>query len=98
MKVGIDIVEIPRIKNSIDKHSDFLTRYFTKAENEMFLTKKINKFQSIAGNFSAKEAFFKAIGTGVANFSFKEIEILRDNNGKPFINCFGKIEKIIKEN
>lgn len=97
MQVGIDIVEIPRIENSIKKSKKFLTRYFTDAENEMFSKKKINKIQSIAGNFSAKEAFFKALKTGIVNFSLKDIEVLRDENGAPYINCLGKVLKMINE-
>ncbi len=84
LKVGIDLVEIPRIKKAV-KNSRFVARVYSKAEQEYFEQKARNKIQSMAANWSAKEAFSKAIGTGIRGFAMNEIEVLRDETGKPYI-------------
>jgi len=79
IKIGIDIVEIKRIEKLINRYS--LNIKFLN-EDEKYTTKA----ESIAGIFAAKEAFSKAIGTGIGKeFSFKDISIIKDNRGKPFI-------------
>ena len=55
MKIGVDIVEVTRIKNAIEKNNGFLEKVFTKKEIE-YCEKRKNKYQSYAGRFSAKEA------------------------------------------
>ena len=82
--LGNDIVEIHRIKSALEKNPRFLSRVFTTKEQEYFVSRKM-KIESIAGGFAAKEAVSKAIGTGFRDFSMKDIEVLRDLNGKPFV-------------
>jgi len=91
--VGCDIIEIDRIAN-MDKR--FLEKHFTENERELFSRKK-NPEESIAANFAAKEALSKAIGTGVRGFSLNEIEVLRDDLGKPYINVLGKAKEILND-
>ena len=80
IKIGIDIVNIDRIKKLIDKFGIHKLKFLNKDE---FYT---NKPESIAGIFATKEAFSKALGTGIGKeFSFKDISILKDSKGKPFI-------------
>lgn len=81
--IGTDIIEIKRIEDAIE-HKDFCQRYFSDSENAYFKTRNYSP-QSIAGNFCAKEAFSKALGTGIRGFSLKDIEVLRDECGKPYI-------------
>lgn len=78
---GIDIIEIDRIKKAVRKES-FLNKIFTKKEIKLF---NKNKFNSIAGNFAAKEAVSKALGTGFRKFNPIDIEVLRDSYGKPYV-------------
>jgi len=79
IKIGIDIVEIKRIEKLIEKYG--LNLKFLN-EDEKYTMKS----ESIAGIFAAKEAFSKALGTGIGEeFSFKDISILKDSKGKPFI-------------
>lgn len=85
--IGIDIVEVERIQNAIEKNPRFLSRNFTEKEIEYF-TLKGNKYTSIAGNFAAKEAISKTLGTGFRTFSLSDIEILRDDLGKPIVNLY----------
>lgn len=81
IKTGIDLIEINRIKESVDKSERFLQKYF--GEEEIALFEKTGSYQSIAGNFAAKEAFSKAMGTGVRGFSLNEVQTLRDEPGRP---------------
>ena len=90
--IGTDIVEISRLAKAIE-NTRFLSRYFTPAENEYFLLKNKNP-QSIAASFAAKEAFSKALGTGFRGFSLKDVAILRDNVGKPYINVYNKAKDL----
>ncbi len=89
--IGCDIIEIERIANC-DKR--FLEKYFTIKEQELFEKRK--QVQTIAANFAAKEAFSKALGTGVRGFSLVDVEVLRDDAGKPYINLYGKAKELCK--
>jgi holo-[acyl-carrier protein] synthase len=94
--VGVDIIENKRIKNLISKKL-FLKRTFGK--NEIRLSKKtFNKTNFYSKRFAAKEAFAKSIGTGFRNdLNLKDIEILNDKVGKPFILKSKKINNLIKK-
>ncbi len=80
---GIDIVKISRIKNLIEKYGErFLKKIYTEAEIEYCQQKKIYA-PSFAARFAAKEAVLKALGTGMRNNSWQDIEVLNDDLGKP---------------
>jgi len=80
IRIGIDIININRIENLIDKFGIHKLKFLNTDE---FYT---NKPESIAGIFAAKEAFSKALGTGIGkSFSFKDISVLKNSKGKPFI-------------
>ncbi|MBM4157174.1 MAG: holo-[acyl-carrier-protein] synthase [Ignavibacteria bacterium] len=83
---GIDIIEIKRIKKIIEKYGDkFFNRILT--EKEIEYCKSFSKPElHFAGRFASKEAYSKAIGTGISkDFGWKDIEILNDKRGKPYI-------------
>ena len=88
--MGIDLVYVPRIEALIQK-GPFLSRFFTEKENEYFEKRQDPKV--VAGNFAVKEAFSKALGTAIREFSFKDVEVLREESGKPYIALRGKLEK-----
>jgi holo-[acyl-carrier protein] synthase len=91
--LGIDIIEVERIKQKI-KNKNFLSKVFTKKEIEL-CEKSRNKNEKYAVRFAAKEAFMKAIGTGWAKgIKFNEIEILNEESGKPFVLLYGKTKEI----
>lgn len=92
--IGTDIIEINRIESIVKKNGKFLEKNFTSKELEFFSKKKI-PYESIAGNFAAKEAVSKAFGTGIRGFSLKDIEVLRDELGKPLINLSSKVKSIL---
>lgn len=89
MKVGIDLVYVPRIQALLNK-GPFLTRFFTDKEIDYFNRRDLA--QVVAGNFAVKEAFSKALGTGIRGFSFKDVEVLRDELGKPIIRLHGRLK------
>jgi len=83
--VGIDIIEIERIEKLLCEKENFLSRNFTEAERELNL-----KLETAAGNFAAKEAFAKAMGTGFRGFGLIDVEILRNELGAPHIRFKGE--------
>lgn len=89
---GIDIVEIGRVEKAM-KNPHFLTRFFSPDEIRFFEEKNFAP-ASVAANFACKEAFSKAIGTGIRNFALNEVEILRDELGKPHISLSGDAKKL----
>ena len=92
---GIDLVKIERIEKIIKKWGDnFIFRIFTSLEREYCEKKKGNKFQSYAGKFAAKEALLKALGLGLREANWKEIEIKNDELGQPIIDTSGKLKNI----
>lgn len=86
--VGCDIVNINRINAMIDKYGEkFLQRIYTKQEIANAPLHDSKRISYYAKRFAAKEAYAKAIGTGIgASISFREIEILSDKKGKPCFN------------
>ena len=96
--LGTDIIEVNRIKKNIEKVSGLKTKLFTQSEIE-YCEAKRHSAEHFAARFAAKEAFFKALGTGWRyGFAFKEIEILNNELGKPEITVSGKIKEYITEN
>ncbi|MBI3883835.1 MAG: holo-ACP synthase [Sphingobacteriales bacterium] len=95
--IGIDITEVERIANSIGKEKGFREVIFSKNEIA-YCEAKTNKFEHYAARFAAKEAFFKALGTGwMAGTAFNEIEITNEENGKPVINLLAATASTVKE-
>ena len=94
--IGTDIVSIVRIKNSL-KNKNFIDRIFN--EKEILKCKKINNsINCYAKRFAAKEAFSKALGTGISNgINFNEIVILNKKSGKPYINIIGQTKKVLNK-
>ncbi|MGZ3766384.1 MAG: holo-ACP synthase [Mucilaginibacter sp.] len=87
--VGIDMIEVERIAEKISKESGFRELVFSKTEIAYCESKK-NKFEHYAARFAAKEAFFKALGTGwTENTLFNEVEIINNKNGKPELTLLG---------
>ena len=94
--IGTDIVRISRIKKSLKKEL-FLQRLFNK--KEISKCNKIKNYENcFAKRFAAKEAFSKALGTGIAKgINFNEILVLNEKNGKPFIKLLNKTKKKVEE-
>lgn len=93
---GVDIVEISRIEEILKRKESFLERFFTAEERKLF-EKKGFKTETIAANFAAKEAISKAFGTGIRGFRLDELEILREESGKPYVNLYGSAKALASE-
>ena len=99
IRTGTDIIEISRVKESIESTNEkFCERVYTEKEREYCENKKMQKYQHYAVRFSAKEAVFKAISDELENkfqISWKDIEILNDEKGRPYVNILNnKIQNI----
>ncbi len=94
--IGVDIVEISRIEDSIGRLGDrFLTKLFTEAEIAYCRSKK-NPAQHFAARFAAKEAVSKALATGWAGeFEWKNVEVFNEPSGKPGIVLHGKTADVL---
>lgn len=97
--IGTDIIEIDRIKKSIDDYGNhFLNKIFTQTEID-YCSKKANKYQHFAARFAAKEAVFKAISSGWQEaVGWKDIEIMNEPTGMPIVNPKGKLKSFLSEN
>ncbi|MDR1673897.1 MAG: holo-ACP synthase [Oscillospiraceae bacterium] len=93
MSIGTDIIEISRIEKSINTPR-FLERVFSLAELELFRTKK-NAPAMIAGRFCVKEAFGKALGTGIRDFELTDVTTLNNELGAPYIILAGNAKKLL---
>lgn len=95
---GTDIIEIDRIKKSIETIGNkFLQRVYTKKEIEYCENKKNQKYQHYAARFAGKEAIFKAISEYLKDkysIGWKDIEIVNDDRGKPKVNLYIEIKEI----
>ena len=90
MEIGVDIVEIDRIKKAVN-NENFIRKIFTKEEiNSIKQKKGESLYRHVAGRFAAKEAVSKVLGTGIGFFRWKDIEILPDKFGKPVVRLYGK--------
>lgn len=95
--IGCDIIDLERL--DVD-NSKFVAKILTPKELEFFSSKKTikQKREYLGGRFAGKEAFFKAVGIEKKLNTFLDIEILNDNNGKPFINYPNTFISIAHEN
>ncbi len=77
---GVDLIEIARIERAIDRHGErFFQRFFTAQEIEFCA----GRAGSLAGRFAIKEAVAKALGTGIGDFNWTDIEVVCDGRGRP---------------
>jgi holo-[acyl-carrier protein] synthase len=86
LRTGVDLIEIARIEEVITRHGrHYLDRVYTPAE----LDQAARQTESLAGRFAAKEAVAKALGTGIGEIGWKEIEILGDDQSAPTLKLHG---------
>ncbi len=96
--IGIDIIEIDRVREAAEKYGfRFLRRVFTDNELKYCRRRKALRYPELAVRFAAKEAYAKAIGTGISGFGrsndgvgWREIEVVNDQRGKPLLSFKGR--------
>ncbi|MDO5022197.1 MAG: holo-ACP synthase [Eubacteriales bacterium] len=93
--IGIDICNIGRMEKFC-QNPRFKDRVFTTTEQQYAENRGMFKFSSYAGMFAAKEAFSKAVGTGIGGITFLDIEVLHEINGRPSIALYRAAEKTAK--
>lgn len=85
--IGVDIIELARIEEVVNRWGErFFRRIYTEAELKLCR----NMTGPLATHFAGKEAVMKALGTGVRGVGWREIEILSERSGKPFVRLHGK--------
>lgn len=88
--VGIDIIEVDRVRKVYEKHPDrFLKRVFTEQE----VLQCRGKITRLAGRFAAKEAICKALGTGMRGVAWREMEIVQLRSGRPSVRLHGNAKR-----
>ena len=93
--IGIDMIEVQRVADKMGK-TGFAELVFS-AREIAYCETKANKFEHYAARFAAKEAFFKALGTGWTNgTAFNEVEIIGDDEGKPEVYLLGKTAETVE--
>jgi len=98
---GVDIIEIERVREAVEKYGQkFLKKVFTPHEIKYCKGRREYRIPELAVRFAAKEAYSKAIGTGIRGFGrnnhgieWKDIEIRNDRLGKPQVYLKGKLAK-----
>lgn len=96
--VGIDMIEVDRVTEKINKDQGFRERIFS-ANEILFCESKVNSGENYAARFAAKEAFLKATGLGLAlGYNLSDIEIIPDTNGKPSLVLNRSFKQLASEN
>jgi holo-[acyl-carrier protein] synthase len=96
--IGTDIIEVERIGKRLEKSEALKQKLYTAREQQYCEKGKVTVYQCYAARFAAKEAFFKALGTGYRyGMAFHEIEVLNNELGKPYVNPLGKVKKFLDE-
>jgi holo-[acyl-carrier protein] synthase len=96
--VGIDMIEVDRVMEKINKNVAFKEKIFSPDEIA-FCETKVNKGENYAARFAAKEAFLKATGMGLSlGHDLADIEIATDENGKPYILLKGSFQEKATKN
>lgn len=94
--LGVDIVEIDRMATALERHPRMKERCFSKAERA-YCDRRGRPEVHYALRFAAKEAVLKALGTGFSGVRFTDVEVVRDDAGRPLPRLFGRAAEIAEE-
>lgn len=96
--LGVDIVEIDRMRRILDRTPSFARKVFTD-EEQAYCNKKASPATHYAARFAAKEAVCKALGTGILTqgVRMRDVEVVRDSRGKPAVALHGRAREIADE-
>jgi len=94
MRSGVDLIEIERIDRAILRHGErFFQRFFTHQE----LIDAAGSTPALAARFAAKEAVSKALGTGIGEVGWKDIEIVNGPRRQPMLRLYGRARRLAEE-
>ncbi len=88
---GIDVVRVERFSKLV-KNDRFLKRFFHPIEVEYIASSSSRSAESLAARFAAKEAFAKALGTGLGTLTLRDICVKKEKNGRPILNVFAEVK------
>jgi holo-[acyl-carrier protein] synthase len=94
--LGVDIVEIDRMRQALTRHPRMKERIFS-AEERAYCDKRNKPEVHYALRFAAKEAVLKALGTGFTGMSFQDVEVVRDSGGRPSPRLHGRAAQVAEE-
>ena len=98
LSIGIDIIEVYRIRETIARTPRFVERVYTPGEREYCENRGVAAAQSYAARFAAKEAFLKALKTGWrGKITWQDIEVVSDADGVPTLRITGEALRILKQ-
>lgn len=98
ISIGVDIVEVYRIRDAISRNARFRDRVFTQAEQAQCEAKGVQAAASYAGRFAAKEAFLKALKTGWrGKIAWHDVEIITDESGAPSVRIAGEAKRLLDD-
>lgn len=93
--IGVDIIEVERIEQALSRHADhFLERVFTPGEIRDCWPSEQQRCRRLAARFAAKEAALKALGIGLRGVTWQDIEVVKDELGKPSLRLTGRLAEI----
>ncbi len=91
LRAGVDIIEVERIRQAAERHGErFYRRFYTPAERAHCG----DRFPALAAHFAAKEAVGKALGTGIGDMAWTDIEVAHDERGRPEVILHGRAAEI----
>jgi holo-[acyl-carrier protein] synthase len=94
LRTGVDMIEVVRVKEAAARHGErFYRRFFTAGERAYCQ----DRYAALAARFAAKEAVAKALGTGIGDVSWQEIEVVNGARNKPEIVLHGAAARLAKE-
>lgn len=93
LTVGTDIEEIGRFERVLE-NKRMMRRCFTERERAYFATRGAGAAESVCAAFCAKEAFGKAVGTGINAATLADVEVLHGENGQPYLELHGKLKML----
>jgi holo-[acyl-carrier protein] synthase len=98
ISIGTDIIEVERIRQTLERTPRFVERVFTAAERDYCSGRPATAVQHYAARFAAKEAALKAFKTGWSGgISWHDVEVSRDSAGAPFLKLAGKTLELYQE-
>ena len=89
---GVDAVEIGHVAKAMERPG-FVRRFFSEEEQDYFASRRMAP-QTVAGHFAAKEAFSKAMGTGIRGFELREVSVVHDEQGRPGYHLTGSAAEL----
>lgn len=93
---GIDIIEVERIQEAVEKNDKFLEKIFAPTELK-YIAERQNNIQTIAGLFAAKEAVSKALGYGIRDYGWQDLVVDHDEFGKPVVVVYQKAKLVAEQ-